>query len=387
MECTAREVKANSRSEGARKRLYRLRSHVSAIVWILAVGVHTTYSPAQEFPSKSGPQSTAQNTQDPVPAPIPASDREPSYTLPAATWPAIDFTRSDALLDRPYAAEPGFFANSETNILWMHLHNRLNAPVPNALTGGVDRVDLGRTNLDPTVAQRFEVGYRIPENWGTCSFGYGFLATQGHEVSATGANDIVQSPADKKGRLTYNMFDLTYGSREYSLDPLFNMRWGLGARMMFLFFDSRGEFDSPGGDPGSILAQSESSFVQCYGLWAYLDLERRVGSSGLSGFFRLEGSDFFARSHQTYTETVTGNPGQGPQTFDASFAGSVSPSILREIIGISYTVPQWNHSRFLLGYQYEQFFQIGRQSPTSGIIDTRGSLDAHGVFLRAEVNF
>jgi hypothetical protein len=50
-------------------------------------------------------------------------------------------------------------------------------------------------------------------------------------------------------------------------------------------------------------------------------------------------------------------------------------------------VPRWIYSRFLLGYQLEQFFQIGRQSPTSGIIDTRGSLDAHGMFLRAEFNF
>jgi hypothetical protein len=57
------------------------------------------------------------------------------------------------------------------------------------------------------------------------------------------------------------------------------------------------------------------------------------------------------------------------------------------VVGLSYDVPQWNHSRFLLGYQYEQFFQIGRQSPISGIIDTRGSLDAHGFFLRAEFNF
>jgi hypothetical protein len=314
-------------------------------------------------------------------------ERQPAYALPPAGWPAIDFIRPDPLLDRPYAAQPGFFANSETNVLWMHLHNRLSAPVPSQLTGTTDQVELGRTKLDPLVAQRFEVGYRIPDNWGTCSFGYGFLATQGHEVSATGPEDVVQAPADKRGRLAYNMFDLTYGSREYCLDPLFHMRWGVGARMMFLFFDSRGEFIAPNSDPGTVLAQSESSYVQCYGFWAYLDLERQIGPPGLAGFFRLEGTDFFARSRQNYTETEAGSPGPDPQTFGASFRGSVGPSILREVVGISYTVPRWNHSRFLLGYQYEQFFQIGRQSPTTGVIDTRGSLDAHGFFLRAEFNF
>jgi hypothetical protein len=183
------------------------------------------------------------------------------------------------------------------------------------------------------------------------------------------------------------MWDLTYGSREYSLDPFFNLRWGVGARLMYLFFDARGQFLNPGSDPGSVLMQSESNYVQCYGFWGYLDLEREIGTSGFSAFFRLEGSDFFARSHQNYTETVGGNPGQGPLTSAAGFSGEVAPSILREVVGISYTVPQWNYSRFLLGYQYEQFFQIGRQSPTSGVIDTRGALDAHGFFLRAEFNF
>jgi hypothetical protein len=206
-------------------------------------------------------------------------------------------------------------------------------------------------------------------------------------LSTTGPADVIQAPANKVGRLVYNMVDLTYGSREFSLDPLCNMRWGVGGRMMYLFFDSRGAFANPGSDPGSVLAQSETNYVQCYGFWAYLDLERQIGHSGFSSFLRLEGTDSFGRVHQNYAETVASSPGQGPQTFGASFRGSVSPSILREVIGISYTVPQWNHSRLLLGYQYEQFFHIGRLSPTSGVPDTRGSLDAHGLFLRGEWNF
>jgi hypothetical protein len=302
-------------------------------------------------------------------------------------WPAIDFIEPDPLLDRTDGAQPGFFANSETNVLWLHLHNRLRAPVTNTLTGAGDNVELGRTNLNPSVAQRFEVGCRFPDNWGTCSFGYGFLSTDGHGLSATGPDDVTQAPVEKTGRLVYNMWDLTYGSREYSLEPLFNLRWGVGGRMMFLFFDSRGDFVAPGGGSGAVLEQSESNYLQSYGFWAYLDLERHIGCSGLNAFFRLEGSDFFARVHQNYTETVGAGPGTGAQTFAASFSGSVGPSILREIVGLSYALPRWNHSRFVLGYQYEQFFQIGRLTNFSGIPDTRGSLDAHGFFLRAEFNF
>jgi hypothetical protein len=251
----------------------------------------------------------------------------------------------------------------------------------------MDQVQLGSTKLDTAVAPRFEVGYRIPNNWGSVSFGYGFLASQGSGQLTTPAEDVVQLPADQAGGLVYNIFDLTYNSREYSLDPLCNMRWGVGGRLLYFYFDSRVQFLNPGTDPGSFLAQSETSYERGYGFWAYLDLERQIGCSGLSIFGRVEGSDFYARIGQTYAETVAGNPGQALEVFRIRYTGAAGPSILREVVGISYTMPQWNHSRFLLGYQYEQFFQIGRLTSTAGVPDTRGSLDAHGFFFRAELNF
>jgi hypothetical protein len=61
--------------------------------------------------------------------------------------------------------------------------------------------------------------------------------------------------------------------------------------------------------------------------------------------------------------------------------------VARGIVGLSYTVPGWNYSRFMLAYEYETFFQIGRLTSTTGIPNTRGQLDAQGLFLRAELNF
>jgi hypothetical protein len=85
---------------------------------------------------------------------------------------------------------------------------------------------------------------------------------------------------------------------------------------------------------------------------------------------------------------VAGNPGDLPATFQARYSGAVSVPTLRGVFGLSYTVPSWSrHSRFLLGYEYETFFQIGRETPTPGILDTRGQLDAQGLFLRAEISF
>jgi hypothetical protein len=368
----------------------------SARDWLVAAGIAcvVAFGPAAycrpaellapASPSAERPEASPETT---LPAPTPLVERAPPYILPSPGWPTVDFTRPDPLLDRPYAAQPGFFANIETNVLFLHLHNQLGATVPNSLTGGADMVKFGGNRLDLAVSPRFEVGYRIPDNWGAVSFGYGFLASQGSQQLITGLDDVIQAPGETANRLVYNMWDITYSSREFSLDPHWNLRTGVGARLLYLYFDSHLRFIDPGTNPGTVLTQSETNYVQCYGFWAWLDVERQFGCSGFSAFLRWELTDFFARTGQNYGETVAGNPGQGAQPFLSRFTGSVGPSILREVVGLSYTVPQWNHSRLMLGYQYEQFFQIGRLSPTAGVPDTRGQLDAHGLFLRAELNF
>ena len=371
----------------------------ATVVWLLSTGAAanaqwTALQPAAvvEAPTQPAAEESAKPilpAQEPavVPAEAPREERPPAYVLPQAGWPAVEFAPLDPLLDRPYSAQPGFFTTVEANVLSFHLSNRLNGPVANGVTGQTDQVNLGSIKLDSTVSPRFEVGYRFSDSWGSIAFGYGFLATQGRTVSANGPADSIQGYADKQGRLDYNMFDLTYSSREYSLDPNWNMRWGVGPRVMALYFDARGPLISATTAPGSVLAQSESNFFQGYGIWAFMDIERQIGPPGLCAFLRVEGTDFFARINQNYAEAVAGNAGSAPRTYGSSFTGSVGPSILREVLGISYTVPQWNYSRFMIGYQYEQFFQIGRESPTSGVIDTRGSLQAYGFFLSAEFSF
>jgi hypothetical protein len=373
--------------------MYSLRSWLVAVALVRIVSSEPTGCARAEDPvPNSGTQAAAQPTaelpaQSTRPSPPPLSEQPPAYVLPPVGWPTVDSSRPDPLLDRPYSAQPGVYTNVEVNVLWLRLRNQLGGPVINPVTGNTDFVRFAGNKLDPTTSPRLEVGYRFADNWGSVSLGYAGLASRGHDQLTTGPEDVIQALADQVGRLDYNLFDLTYNSREYCLDPHWNMRWGVGARMMFLFFDSRLRFLNPGSDPGDLMAQTESNFITCYGFWAYLDLERQIDPSGLSVFGRIEGSDFYGRSRQTYVETVTGNPGDGPQTNTSVFTGAVGPSILRGVIGLTYTVPRWNYSRFMLGGEYETFFQIGRQSPTSGVIDTRGQLDAYGLFLRAEINF
>lgn len=362
--------------------------------WLVAVAI------VAGFGTTASCRGDDSNASDPVPAPrslpgsarsagveaLPlASQQPPAYVLPPCGWPKVDFARPDPLLDRPYSAQPGCYANVEANVLWVHLRNQLAGPVNNPVAGTQDRVAFPGNKLDPAVSPRVELGYRFEDNWGSVQMGYRNLATRGRDQTFTNPQDAVQAPVDQVGRLDYNAIDLSYVSREYSLDPNWNMRWGAGPRLLFLYFDSRVRVLGAGADAGTILAQSETTSLTGYGMGAFLDLERHTPIRGLNVFGRIEGTDYYARTQQTYAETVAGGPGAGARASENRFTGSVGVSNLRGVIGVSYEVPEWSYARFLLGYQYETYFQVGRLS--AGGIDTRGQLDLQGLFLRAEINF
>lgn len=341
-----------------------------------------TKLPGPEAAPRTLPGSAESTGVEARPLPL-APQQAPPYVLPPCGWPKVDFARPDSLLDRPYSAQPGCYANVEANVLWVHLRNQLSGPVNNPVAGTQDRVTFPGNKLDPAVSPRVELGYRFEDNWGAVQVGYRNLATSGHDQTFTNPPDAVQAPVDQVGRVDYNMIDLSYVSREYSLDPNWNMRWGIGPRLLFLYFDSRVRTGGAGGDAGTILAQSETNNLQGYGMGAFLDLERHTPICGLNVFGRIEGTDYYARIQQSYGETVAGGP--GARAAESRFTGSVGVSNLRGVVGISYEVPEWNYTRFMLGYQYETYFQVGRLS--TGGIDTRGQLDLQGLFLRAEINF
>jgi hypothetical protein len=129
-----------------------------------------------------------------------------------------------------------------------------------------------------------------------------------------------------------------------------------------------------------------SNSVSGGGVWVFLDLERKMPIPGLAFFGRIEATDLISEIRQGYSETVVG-PNGAPLAFQARYDFSVGVPILREVIGASYTVPQWNYSRFMLGLQYETYFEIGRDNLNIGIPTSRGQLDLFGLFFRAELNF
>jgi hypothetical protein len=357
---------------------------IAAAVAALA-GLHPQPSRADDTP-RAGSISDGQATDTLPPPTAQAPQQPPAYVLPPPSWPTYHFNQLDPLLDRPYAAPPGWYTNVEMNFVFVHLRNQLSAPVPNALTGASDFVSIGGNPINPTISPRFEIGYRFPGNWGGIQLGYRFLTSQGSGQTITGPLDDIQAPGRQAGVLEYNMIDLTYVSREFALGPFWDLRWGVGARALFLYFNSGVQFQNPGLAQGDIIAQNTSNSLAGFGVWAFGELERKMPVLGLALFGRFEATDLEAQIRQGFSETVASGSGT-LLPFSARYDFSVGVPILREIVGLSYTVPQWNYSRFMLGLQWDTYFQIGRDNLTLGIPTSRGQLDLYGLFFRAEFHF
>jgi len=334
----------------------------------------------------------------------PTPDRPPAYVLP----PPPNYSDIDEgwiaspLLERPEAAPPGIFVNVESSVVWSHLRNELvGGMVTLAQTSGAspssavglppgagmpitgDIVKFPGNRLNATVTPRFELGYRFPDGFGELRLSYRFLDT-------TGSDTVVVAelgPAAQKGRLDVNFVDLDFGTREFSLGPNWEMRTAVGLRYATAYFDSQVTFRNPvtiqetpfGTAPFTRLSQSEAVGNWYIGVHGVLEVGRKLWVPGLTLFGRAEGAGLYGRVHQTFKETFLESPG----FTQTRVAGGVGTPSLAAQAGLSYDVPNWNHCRFLIGYQYEMWWQFGRGNDDLSF----GTLYDQGLFLRAEFSF
>lgn len=353
-------------------------------------------------------QAPGGQTSIPPPDTVPPSGQQrqpPAYTLPAPTLAAeqdqpLPYTlppveplfvpehiRHDPLLDRPYAPQPGITFNTELFVTSVHLTNQLSGTVTTA-GGRVDPVTPPGSPLDATVSPRFEVGYRLPNGAGAFGLGFRWLTTSGN---GTTLGDF--GPAAQHGRFNFNVADLDYHTREFSLGCFpgddWDFRWTFGFRAVNLYFDNSLVYAATG--PDAVTAQRETNGLNAYGPHIALDLHRKLDdlAPGLAFGGRIDYADLFGRIRQRFSEDIGG--------VSAAAAGfgrfETSAEVLQGQIGFSYTFPQWNHSFLFLGYQYETWWHIGRlgsvfAGPNGGAaVNSRAQLELEGFILRAEFNF
>jgi hypothetical protein len=289
----------------------------------------------------------------------------------------------DPLLDPPQFPPPGWFGGLELDVLKPHLINHLVGTVQNAAqaAGGTSTtVALPAAALDWAPGPRAFVGYRLPAGFGEILLGYRGLASRGTE-DAPGPD----GPATLHSRLDFNLIDLDYTSREYSLWPNWEMRWLVGIEVLTLFFDSHLEQSPAQASAGSgLLDARESNRFVGVGPHVGLELARHVADTGLTFTFRTEFTTDLGRVHQGFfTRSTTTSPDGQPLTGETHVAAWMDAPILRTQAGVNWRPLPQPRASFFLGYQYEYWWRVG------GDIDTgsRADLFDQGVVLEAALRF
>lgn len=344
-------------------------------------------------------------TPDPLPEALPASPSSAAGTgvlpgfpkppdMPASLFappppPQRAFFRvnepyfvPDRLLDDPRLGAPGWFGGVELQIVKPHLLPELSSS--QQTVGAVTTVKLPATPLDWAVAPRFFLGYRLPSGFGALTVSERFLDTSGSQRIGT-----ANGPANLSSRLSFNIVDLDYNSRELSLGPAWDMQWFAGARILSMFYDSKlnGSAAQAAGSGFSQMRQFNN--LAGGGPHVALEVARRLADSGWSLNLRTDFSSVFEGSHVGFsTLSATPGPNGRPMARQTVLYGTQDSPILYFRAGVSWQPPpNFGSSRFFLGYQYERFWALNRLAGNGPSTPSNGQLWDQGFVLQFLMNY
>jgi hypothetical protein len=309
-----------------------------------------------------------------APAPPPSASANPSDR---------PYFLADPLLDPCQLPPPGWFADAELDVLKPHVVNQLTGSVQNAAqvaAGTSTIVALPGAPLEWTASPKISFGYRLPSGFGEVLLAYRGLWAQGSENIAG-----VDGPESLRSRLTFNIIDLDYASREFSLWPKWDMKWTFGVRTLFVYLDS--QTDQPFAQPavGSGITQSrETNHFTGVGPHAGLELSHRIADTGLAFVFRTDFASVFGHIHQGFlTEsTAIGSNGQ-PLAGETGLNYDGNLAILNSQVGLSWQPQSYPCARFFVGYQYEYWWRVSGNGNAAADQGSRADLWDQGIVLQA----
>jgi hypothetical protein len=317
---------------------------------------------APALPSAPVPVAPPVEVGRPVPV-MPPSPLTPTPPPPPPP-PTLDPGPDGWAPYQPPSQPPGLFFDTQIALVFPVIKNRLtNDSPPDSGTIQVPGVD-----LPLTVSPTFEIGYRLPESCGYFALAYRFLTAEGNGTAVVNGEDFAA-----RTRLNLNAIDLDYGTAPYEFTPRWLVSWRLGARIADVFFDNRI-------DDGT-LSQSASNTFFGSGAHGRLDVERRiVPLPGLALFGRVDGSVLLGQIQQRFHD------------FDGSVTTvrrTQTVPVLNVQAGLSYVPPSLPRLKLTTGYEYEQYFSVGRigLTPTQMISQSTADVWWHGWFLRGQVDF
>jgi hypothetical protein len=284
---------------------------------------------------------------------------------PAAAAPANGW---DILTDWPLLPQH-IFGDFEIDILKPHLQAALINTVPLS-NGTVDSVHPPTAQQNWTAAPRFEVGWFLPGNLGYFAFSYrGFADVGRQNVTA-----LDGTPFALRSRLDVNQIAFDYGTLPYSFAPRWFVSGRLGMAAANVFFDNQANSAHQGLD-------ASNNF---YGAGPHIrgDIWREFNLlPGLALFLQPDFMVLVGRVQQHYRENLSLVDTSANGSYFLRRTQTVPVFTLRT--GLSYTPRSFEHWRFMVGYEFEDWWDVGRVPQET----SRGEFYTNGVFLRALVSY
>jgi hypothetical protein len=317
----------------------------------------------------------AQPPSPPDAVPAAASASSASMVPPIAD-PGPAGSAPIAFVTQP-VQERGPFAAVDLSLLFPHVKHDLRGVVAQPAFGIAaigfpapimfDEVRPPFAPLDVTGAPKLTLGWRLADGRGAVQTTYRLVASEGCAMSATfdpWGDSCIYS------RLNINEVGLNYSTREQPLGALWSLRWEVGARLATIFHDTEAF--------GPVIGQQTSNYFIGAGPQAALDITREFPSTGLALFSRVDAADYLGRIQQRFRERL-GDPVGG--TFGYSERdGSQAVPYLGLQAGLSW-LSEFGHCRLTMGYEFNQWWNTAR------LDDSRGWIQAQGLFFRTEFNY
>jgi hypothetical protein len=258
-----------------------------------------------------------------------------------------------------------FIFNAELQVLRPSLKNRLTNTV--ILPDGTEvTVAPPGANLDTTVSPEFEFGWRLSESLGEFTIGYRFLGSSG----TTHLNDFLDSMV--KTRLNVNVLNFDYSTARYAWIPRWDMKWWIGVQYATNYFDNH--------LTNAQMDFHDSNYFNGAGPHAAVEVQRHIGPlPAFALFTKVDGAVLIGPLRQRFSASFPEDGGTIGGETDVRHTQSVPILTIRA--GVSYSPPRWETLRFSAGYQFEQWWYLGRAG------DSRAELSSNGGFFRAELDF
>jgi hypothetical protein len=275
----------------------------------------------------------------------------------------------DAGIFAPPSAGLCFFFGTEVEILKAQVTNHVigTATFPDGTT---TTVTVPEASLPWTAATRFEAGSFLPNNLGFFALSYRFLVTSGTGT----ANDPDGRPGDLRSTLDFNVIDLDWGLCGQAIAPQWDGLPRVGIRLGQAYFDTQ--------LTNAALSERTSDWFLGAGPHARYDLQRRFRSlPGLALFGAGDFAVLVGQVRQHYYETLF-TP-LGANMANGSMRGTQTVPLLELQAGLRYTPPAVPTLHFAAGYQYEEWFSLGKLPGT----DSSGRLALNGAFVNVRFDF